>query len=242
MKNIAVILAGGVGQRAGAGEPKQFRQLPDGRTVLETCVDTFEQCPWIERIMIVSHADYVSMVQESMLRQGWQKVTDIVLGGKERWESSWNAIQHLVSDEYRMSIGCNVLFHDCARPFVSRQILANVCQALEQHEAVSVAVPATDTIYHVEQGARSKEQGQSISNRVRIVDIPERATMWRAQTPQAFRLNLVRQAYEKAFAQPEVIATDDCGIVHAYLPEVPIYIVQGEEANRKLTFKEDFAI
>lgn len=235
MKNIAVILAGGVGQRAGAGEPKQFRQLPDGRTVLETCVDTFEQCPWIERIMIVSHADYVSMVQESMLRQGWQKVTDIVLGGKERWESSWNAIQHLVSDEYRMSIGCNVLFHDCARPFVSRQILANVCQALEQHEAVSVAVPATDTIYHV-------EQGQSISNRVRIVDIPERATMWRAQTPQAFRLNLVRQAYEKALAQPEVIATDDCGIVHAYLPEVPIYIVQGEEANRKLTFKEDFAI
>lgn len=242
MKNIAVILAGGVGQRAGAGEPKQFRQLPDGRTVLETCVDTFEQCPWIERIMIVSHADYVSMVQESMLRQGWQKVTDIVLGGKERWESSWNAIQHLVSDEYRMSIGCNVLFHDCARPFVSRQILANVCQALEQHEAVSVAVPATDTIYHVEQVARSKEQGQSISNRVRIVDIPERATMWRAQTPQAFRLNLVRQAYEKALAQPEVIATDDCGIVHAYLPEVPIYIVQGEEANRKLTFKEDFAI
>lgn len=235
MKNIAVILAGGVGQRAGAGKPKQFRQLPDGRTVLETCVDTFEQCPWIERIMIVSHADYVSMVQESMLRQGWQKVTDIVLGGKERWESSWNAIQHLVSDEYRMSIGCNVLFHDCARPFVSRQILANVCQALEQHEAVSVAVPATDTIYHV-------EQGQSISNRVRIVDIPERATMWRAQTPQAFRLNLVRQAYEKALAQPEVIATDDCGIVHAYLPEVPIYIVQGEEANRKLTFKEDFAI
>ncbi len=242
MTNIAVILAGGVGTRVGGNIPKQFRRLPDGRTVLETCVDAFEQCPWIERIMIVSHADYVSMVQESMLRQGWQKVTDIVLGGKERWESSWNAIQHLVYDEYRMSIGCNVLFHDCARPFVSRQILANVCQALEQHEAVSVAVPATDTMYRVKQGARNLEQGQSISNSVRLLDIPDRATMWRAQTPQAFRLDLVRQAYEKALAQPEVIATDDCGIVHAYMSQVPIHIVQGEETNRKLTFKEDFAI
>ena len=232
MTNIAVILAGGVGTRVGGNIPKQFMPLQDGRTVLECCVDAFEQCPLIGRIIIVSHADYVSMVQESMLRQGWQKVSDIVLGGKERWESSWNAIQHLVSDEYRMSIGCNVLFHDCARPFVSQQILANVCQALERYEAVSVAVPATDTMYQV-------EQGQSASSCVQLLDIPARATMWRAQTPQAFRLDLVRQAYEKALAQPEVIATDDCGIVHTFMPATPIYIVQGEEKNKKITFSED---
>ncbi len=75
-----------------------------------------------------------------------------------------------------------------------------------------------------------------------VVDIPDRKTMFRAQTPQAFHLEVIKQAYEKMqFNRSTVNSTDDCGVLHRYMPEVPIYIVEGEEANRKLTFKEDFA-
>ena len=72
-----------------------------------------------------------------------------------------------------------------------------------------------------------------------IARIPERKTMWRAQTPQAFRLPLIRDAYQRALQDPQFHATDDCGVVRQYLPGTKIVIVPGEEQNRKITFKED---
>jgi 2-C-methyl-D-erythritol 4-phosphate cytidylyltransferase len=128
-----------------------------------------------------------------------------------------------------------LLLHDAARPFVSQEIIARVCEALKQHEAVTVAIPSTDTVYEMADG--------------RVARIPQRSTIMRAQTPQAFRLELIADAYAKALgisnlsstssATTPLCATDDCGIVHDHMPEVPIYIVEGEEQNKKITFKED---
>lgn len=229
MKYIAVILAGGVGSRAGEGLPKQLRSLADGRTVLQTCIDAFRACPLIDQICVVMHPDYMSYVPEGIT---------CIAGGKERWESSWNAIQWLTSHKAQCTMDdeqVSILLHDCARPFVNQRILTEVCQALQSHEAVTVAVPATDTMYVV--------NGEG-----RIADIPDRATMFRAQTPQAFHLEVIKQAYEKMLLnrsivnRPIVNPTDDCGILHRYMPQTPIYTVEGEEANRKLTFKEDFEV
>lgn len=64
----------------------------------------------------------------------------------------------------------------------------------------------------------------------------------RAQTPQAFHLDVIRAAYERALASGAVAATDDCGILHKYMPEVAICIVEGEEANRKITYKGDLKV
>ena len=129
----------------------------------------------------------------------------------------------------------NLLLHDAARPFVSQEIIANVCQALEEHEAVVVAIPSTDTVYEMVDG--------------NVARIPNRSTIMRAQTPQAFRLPLIAEAYTKALgvndlsaatcAEAHLPATDDCGVVFSHMPHVPIYIVLGEEQNRKITFKED---
>lgn len=212
MKNIAIILAGGAGKRFGADRPKQFLPLADGRSVLEHAVAAFRACDCIDDVLVVMHPDWLDSDECKALN------VKLVAGGKERWESSVNALRTITGE-------CNVLIHDAARPFVSERIIRDVCLALEQHEAVSVAVPATDTMYRVENG--------------KLIEIPNRATMMRAQTPQAFRLSLIRQAYEIALQDPNLQATDDCGIVHKYLPETPIYIVEGEEANRKITFKED---
>ena len=244
MRNIAVILAGGIGARVGGNTPKQLLPLSDGHSVLEHAVNAFEQSPHIHEICIVMHPDYIMHAEQMLLANAWQKVRYIIPGGKERWESSVQAIRQLGYKERGEEV--NLLLHDAARPFVSQDIIARVCEALEEHEAVTVAIPSTDTVYEMADG--------------KVARIPQRSTIMRAQTPQAFRLELIAEAYAKAF--PHLFTTqlggkegglssplpggvgggfptDDCGIVHEHMPQVPIYIVEGEEQNKKITFKED---
>ncbi len=224
MTNIAVILAGGTGSRMGGGLPKQLLPLADGRSILEHSVEAFEQAACIDGIGIVMHPDYIACAEEILHRNGWQKVSFIIAGGSERWESSVNAIREIERRNTQQN-SINVLLHDAARPFVSGRIITDVCTALEQHEAVTVATPATDTIYMID--------GDIVRN------IPARSTLMCAQTPQAFRLSTIAEAYRLALQDTHLQATDDCGIVHTYLPNTPIYIVQGEASNRKITYKED---
>ena len=246
MKNIAVILAGGIGARVGGNVPKQLLPLADGRSVLEHATEAFEQADCIDEVCIVMHPDYIAFAEQALLRNGWQKVKHIIAGGKERWESSVNAIRlyesELSAEEFAHA---NILLHDAARPFVSQAIIANVCRALKTQEAVTVAVPATDTMYVVTQTqtpqpATLNPQPLPLREDGRVVQsIPPRDTLMRAQTPQAFRLPLIARAYTLALQDPALQATDDCGILHRYLPTKPIHIVAGEETNRKITFKED---
>lgn len=219
MRNIAIILAGGSGSRLGGELPKQFLPLADGRSVLEHAVVAFEQSACIDGIIVVMHPSFISRANELAQAVGWKKMLAVVPGGKERWESSVHALEWLKGQDV------NVLIHDAARPFVSERIIADVCASLVENKAVTVAVPATDTMYEVQDGL--------------LVAIPPRASMLRAQTPQAFRLDCIAEAYRRALQDPALQATDDCGIVHRYMPEQPIAIVAGEEQNRKITFKED---
>ena len=239
MYYIAVILAGGIGARVGGTLPKQLLPLQDGKSVLEHAVEAFEQSPHIDEICIVMHPDYIIHAEQMLLANAWQKVRHIIPGGKERWESSVNAIRLYMNQQnslpFREGAGVGLLLHDAARPFVSQEIIANVCEALKEHEAVTVAIPSTDTVYEMVDR--------------KVARIPQRSTIMRAQTPQAFRLELIAEAYAKALgvdslsaeacAEAQLPATDDCGVVFNHLPEVSIHIVEGEEQNKKITFKED---
>ena len=93
MYNIAVILAGGIGARVGGNMPKQLLPLADGKTILEHSVDAFEQAGCINEVCIVMHPDYICEAEKMLQVNDWQKVKHIVAGGKERWESSVNAIR-----------------------------------------------------------------------------------------------------------------------------------------------------
>ena len=248
MRNIAVILAGGIGARVGGNTPKQLLPLQDGKSVLEHAVDAFEQSPYIDEVCIVMHPDYIMHAEQMLLANAWQKVRHIIPGGKERWESSVNAIRRLgerlevKGEENNCQLpianshnAVNLLLHDAARPFVSQEIIARVCEALEEHEAVTVAIPSTDTVYEMVDG--------------KVARIPQRSTIMRAQTPQAFRLELIAEAYAKALGVDicdiqacsacHLPATDDCGVLFNHMPKTPIHIVLGEEQNKKITFKED---
>lgn len=222
MKHIAIILAGGIGSRVGGQTPKQLLPLQDGRSILEHSIDAFEQAPCIDEIAVVMHPDFMEEARQLCERNNWQKVQKIIPGGNERWESSWHAIL-----AYMEESGASLWLHDAARPFVSQRILADVAEALKEHEAVTVAVPVTDTLYKVESGKRKVES------------VPSRSEYMRAQTPQAFHLDVLADAYMRALEADYNMATDDAGIVRKFAPKHPIYIVAGEEANKKITYKED---
>ena len=220
-RNIAVVLAGGVGKRLGSALPKQFLKVA-GKMVIEHAVDAFEQHPLIDEITIVSNVQYLSDMENITQRNGWKKVKKILKGGKERYDSSLSAIYAYEHEDV------NLIFHDAARPLVTSRIIDDITQALNRYDAVTVALPSADTIIEVE--------GDFISN------IPDRSRLRRVQTPQAFKLATIRKAYDNALKDPDFKVTDDCGVVRRYLPDTPIYVVEGEECNMKLTYKEDTEI
>jgi 2-C-methyl-D-erythritol 4-phosphate cytidylyltransferase len=221
MNNIAIILAGGTGSRLGYDIPKQFFKVA-GKTVIEHTIDIFETHPQIDEIAIVSHTAYIAEIENMILTNGWKKVKKILRGGNERYESSISAI-----DAYAEQPNCKMIFHDAVRPLLSHRIIDDLIAALEKYNAVDVAVPAIDTIIQVE------EQGRFIEN------IPNRKYLRRGQTPQAFRLKTIQQAYEIGLKDPNFVSSDDCGTVVKYLPNEKVFVVTGEESNMKLTYKED---
>lgn len=221
MKNIAIILAGGVGSRMGGSIPKQFSQIA-GKMVIEHTIDAFEHHSMIDEIAVVINPSYIEEMEDIVSRHPWRKVTKILKGGSERYFSTLSAIE-----AYADQPESNMIFHDAVRPLVSSRIIDRVVVAMESHDAVDVAVPTTDTILEVD------EKGE------RIIHIPNRKMLRRSQTPQAFKYSIIKEAYRRALQDSNFVSTDDCGTVIHYMPEVPIYVVEGEEANMKLTYKED---
>ena len=216
MENVAVILAAGTGSRMGLGYPKQFALLPDGRTVLEHSVRVFASVPSSHRLIVVSHPDWMDKTREVLSSARLR--AEVIAGGERRCDSSVNALR-LVSDDD------NVLIHDAARPFVSCSIIERCLSALSTHQACAVGVTSTDTVWQVLDG--------------HIVGIPPRSTMFRAQTPQCFRASVIKQAYRLALDDPQFQATDDCGVLLAYVPSVKIRVIEGDVENKKVTFKSD---
>ena len=204
--------------------PKQFLPLADGRSVLEHSVDAFEQSHYIHEIVVVMHSDWLKEAEELIRKNAWRKVKHLISGGIERWESSWNGIA-LYLKEDKKDPDTFYWFHDAARPFVSQDIISRVAEALKSHLAVTVAVPVTDTLYQI--------KGHEVT------DILNRKEFMRAQTPQAFHYLAISPAYMRAIEKGKIKATDDVGILMQYNPDVEVYFVEGEEANKKITYKED---
>jgi 2-C-methyl-D-erythritol 4-phosphate cytidylyltransferase len=224
MRTVAVVLAGGSGERFGPGVPKQLLPLA-GRALIEHSVAAFDQAPGVDSILVVMVAGYIRQVSGLLAGGEYSKLTAVIEGGASRTESTRRAIAELGDAE------CDVLFHDAARPLVSQQTIADCVAALAVHRAVGVAIPSSDTVAVVTDGM--------------MTAMPRRDSLVRCQTPQGFRLSVIRRAYELAAADPlfaEMPATDDCGIVLRYLPDTAVRVVAGSERNIKITYPRDLAI
>jgi 2-C-methyl-D-erythritol 4-phosphate cytidylyltransferase len=225
MRMVAVVLGGGVGQRLGAGMPKQLLTL-GGTTLIERCVAAFEAAPGVDEILVVMARGYTGQV-EALLADRYRKVTAVIEGGQTRPDSTRVALAAIAAGG-AAGDDCGVLLHDAARPLVDQRIIADCVAALAEHDAAGVAVPASDTMVVTGNGV--------------MQSMPRRETLHRCQTPQCFRLPVITRAHELAAADPCFSPTDDCGVVMRYLPGVPVHIVPGSERNIKVTYPQDLAV
>jgi 2-C-methyl-D-erythritol 4-phosphate cytidylyltransferase len=224
METVAVILAAGSGSRTGLSTPKQFLLL-GGKTVLEHSVQTFHDHPGIDQVVIVTSTEFIPKVQDMVKADNWTKVTAVLPGGKERFDSSLAAVHHFSNNPDLV-----MLFHDAARPLVSARIISDTLKAMETFNAVDVAIPAVDTIVQCDAAGTVMESVQN------------RNLLWRMQTPQGFRQRTIAKAYEIALMDSGFTATDDCGTVLRYLPHEKVGIVRGDEKNIKLTYADDLPL
>ena len=220
MKNIAIILAGGTGQRLGDSIPKQFLKVA-GKKVIEHTLDVFQNHPQIDEIAVVSNPNFLNEIENIAIKNNYTKLKKILQGGKERYHSSLSAINAYDGDKE-----INLIFHDAVRPLVNDRIISDCIAALDKYKAVDVAIKTTDTIIKVNEDEY-------------ITGIPARDYLRNGQTPQAFKLSTIKQAYKLALCDPDFKTTDDCGVVYKYMPNELVYVVKGEQFNMKLTYKED---
>jgi 2-C-methyl-D-erythritol 4-phosphate cytidylyltransferase len=221
MRMVAVVLGGGVGQRLGAGKPKQLLTL-GGQTLIERCVAAFEQAPGVDEILVVMARGFTDEVKGLLAEGGYRKVSEVIEGGATRPDSTRVALAAITGDD------CGVLLHDAARPLVDQRIIADCVAALRVHDAAGVAVPASDTMVITENGV--------------MRSMPRRESLFRCQTPQCFRLSVITRAHELAAADPGFAPTDDCGVVLRYLPDVAVHVVAGSERNLKVTYPQDLVV
>jgi 2-C-methyl-D-erythritol 4-phosphate cytidylyltransferase len=232
MRTVAVVLAGGSGVRLGGAVPKQL-QLLAGRTLLEHCVAAFDAAPGVDEVVVVMPAELIDEARR-ILGDRYPRLSGVIAGGTDRPGSTSRAIDLLgrrLAGTAPDQGDCNVLFHDAARPLVDQRIIADCVAALAGCEALGVVVPTSDTIVQLADGI--------------MTSIPPRESLGRCQTPQGFRLSVIRRAYELAAADPDAAAfkaTDDCGMILRYLPDVPVRVVPGSERNIKITYPGDLRI
>ncbi len=212
----AVLPAGGLGKRMGGNIPKQLMLL-GGKPVYRYSLETFLEMEEIAEVVMAVPADWKDHFEKEFSHPKLK----IVVGGAERWQSVKNGVNALTSDaEY-------VLVHDVARPFISKEIILDVCETLINKGSCLVAKPAVDTIKIAKDG--------------RVETTIDRNTVWMAQTPQAASIALLKKLYGRIAAEPlNFTPTDEASILEYFGERV--YIVKGNVANDKLTTPEDFEI
>lgn len=211
-----LLVAGGRGERAGAGTLKQFRELA-GVPLLLRALRPFSSHPDVAHIVIALPAEHAAAPPAWLSELQGPAVT-LVAGGAERAESVRRALSALPLD------AGIVLVHDAARPFVSGEVISAVIAAARAGGAALAAVPLADTL-------KEADTSGSVVRRT----LPRQA-LWRAQTPQGFRRSILEAAQVAAAAG----ATDDSMLVEA--TGVDVQLVPDSSLNFKVTTSDDFAL
>ncbi|MEI8080960.1 MAG: bifunctional cytidylyltransferase/SDR family oxidoreductase [Actinomycetes bacterium] len=225
MRTVAVVLAGGVGARVGLNIPKQLIKVA-GKSIVEHTIALLDASPHIDEILVMMTPGHLDAISGIVKAGGFSKVTQVLEGADTRNHTTERAIAALGESE------CNVLFHDAVRPLLSERIIGDLVAALDTYVAVDTAIPSADTIIKINPVA---DDAGGTADLETISDVLPRHLLRRGQTPQAFRLSVIREAYELASKDPDFVATDDCTVVLRYLPGVPIAVVRGDEQNMKVT-------
>lgn len=220
-KRTAIVLAAGQGKRMGTKVQKQYLEILE-KPILFYSLDTFQKSDIIDEIILVVGENQEEYCQKEIVEKfGITKVSKIVRGGSERYDSVWNGLQVMTEDGF-------VFIHDGARPFVTEEILARAYKAVQEEKACVVGMPAKDTIKIVDDDKFAKET-------------PDRNYVWLVQTPQVFETSLIKKAYSLLMKQEIIQVTDDAMVVEKMLQR-NVKLVEGSYENIKITTPEDLKI
>jgi 2-C-methyl-D-erythritol 4-phosphate cytidylyltransferase len=216
MRVAAVVLGAGRGERLGYAAPKAFVPLA-GRPLLAHALEALaapEEVVWV--IPVIPAGDCARYAQLARALRRRDKLVEPVAGGAERQDSVAAGLAALPAEAELVAV------HDAARPLVRPADVSRAIAAAGRCGAAILAVPVRDTIKRVREG--------------RVLETPPRAECWAAQTPQVFRVELLREAHAKAAAEGR-LGTDDAQLVEAL--GVPIEVVEGDPDNLKVTLPAD---
>lgn len=219
MHVAAIIAAGGRGLRLGADRPKQFLEI-GGRSILELSLAALASSPRIDEIVVALPADHLDQ-ESKVLRSAVPRPITVVAGGPRRQDSVANAFAK-TSKQAEV-----IVIHDAARPFVTPGVISRAIDGAQNHGAAIAAIAARDTIKQAT--AAPNEDG----SRLIYTTIP-RDTIYLAQTPQAFRRDILARALEEGAA---VDATDEAMLVERL--GLPVHVVDGDVRNVKITTEGD---
>ena len=217
----AILPAAGRGERAGSGEPKQFRKIA-GVPMLLRALRPFTSHPRISNIVVALPQEFVDRPPDWLAALAGDRVR-LVPGGLTRTESVLEGLRSLPS-----SVAA-ILIHDAARPFVDQETVSAVIDRVTAGCSAIAAVPLGDTL------KRAEPQGP------RVFETVSRRGLWRAQTPQGFPRHILERAYEAWLANGRNLeATDDAALVEAV--GFPVELVPDRSTNLKITTPDDFLL
>lgn len=224
-KITAILPAAGLGTRMGAETPKQFLEL-DGAPILVHSLRKLASCELVTDIIVATRGDEVGRLEERLRQEKFRQTLRVVKGGDTRQESVAAALKQVESDTEI------VLVHDAVRPFVTREQIARVIEEARNCGAAILGIPAMDTVKEVKRTSLPEDVA------LITMTVPrERVVM--AQTPQAFRTQILRDAFARAEADG-VNASDEAGLVERLGQEV--HVVLGSERNIKITKPADMEL
>lgn len=215
----ALIAAGGRGLRLGADRPKQFLEV-GGRSMLEASVQALAASDRINEIIVALPEEHLADVRKAW--SGTAKPITFVAGGPRRQDSVANAF---ASSSPRADV---ILIHDAARPFVTPDVIGRAIDGARTHGAAIAAIAVRDTV---------KQAGETVGDGSRPVRVTiPRESVFLAQTPQAFRRDVLARALEEGRS---VDATDEAMLVERL--GLPVHVVEGDPRNLKITTPGDLA-
>lgn len=227
---VAIVPAAGLGTRFGAERNKPLFPLLDKPLVIWT-LEALATCPEISEIVPVFKEEDIESGRALIRDCGIAKVKNCVMGGRERQDSVLNALRSIEGADV-------AVIHDGARPMVDHEMISRALQALEDADGAVAGVPVKDTIKAVRR-EKAEDRAQNPEGEVVIERTLDRSLLWAIQTPQVFRYDRIREAYEKAGAEG-FYATDDAALMERYGGKVRV--VMGSYRNIKVTTPEDITI
>ena len=220
-RNTAIVLAAGQGKRMHSKVQKQFLEI-QGYPVLYYSLRCFQESPLIQDIILVTGEESISYCKEEIVQKyGFTKVSAVIPGGKERYDSVYAGLCECRDCEY-------VLIHDGARPCVTEEILKRGLQKVKETGACVIGMPSKDTV------KLSDEEGY-------VKETPNRKCVWTIQTPQIFFFFFIREAHDSIRQKDMSKITDDAMVVEQETG-AKVALAEGSYQNIKITTPEDLDI